>query len=495
MKQPDNEDKTSNFSRRSVLGSVFAASSSATVTGIGTVAADGSLQFVGKTYDPVTDKVQDDATATLYINSDGIKGTLSAAGFTIEVGSDNRLSSDSNNDSVDVYTFSKTDPQYTVTHDDVELPLKGRIDIINNRITGTLRRPSAEYGPLAFSLNPVSEGVSADDVESALKPETRREIVTGFSEITVPNTGVPTSNSIRNIPTRDMESEKEYNRSIDSGSRVTDADSEAGVVMRNLSPESSDLHAYPSRCDESSRTMEWECQYATLADRRYDSDGDLLTSEHEIAFANTKRWYMQLYFEDTPDPYVESCDQDEGVPYQTNVEFWAGHSDDNDSELNELEFRHPRPKDSSEDPDPNFLGTVLDIAGTVGGKWGSIGSTVIDYAIADGSGSSSGPDVSEEGSGDEQEWYWDIPLDSYASDNTGSNYFPAHPDDVASARITVDNHAGHGYYREVRTRARFEWGHLEYYDEACPCEHSSTIAKWSTTDLIDRTGAYQSVDV
>ncbi|WP_323174041.1 hypothetical protein [Natrialba sp. PRR66] len=498
MKQPNKEGDTSYHSRRSVLGSVAAASGTAAITSIGTVAADGPNKFIGKTYDPVTDKEQGNATAVLDFAPDGLKGTLSAAGFDIDLGVDEPLSDHGNNSNSSMYTFMKNTDEYSVNYNGKNLPLHGRLDVIGSQITGTLKRPSAEYGPLAFSLSPISDGITAEDIGRALKPDRRREIVTGFSEVSLPKKGIPTSNSVRNMYTsRKVEDNRNIGDNTGLSSEIEPSDDDeydVGAIVRNLSPESSDYHFYPSRCDKDSRTINWECQYATFGTRRYDSDGELMTSEHEIAFSNDKRWHMQLYFEDPPDPHVEPCDQDEGIPFQTNIEFWAGHSDESD--LNDVEFRHPRPKDSDDDNGTNseFLGTVLNIVGVVGGKWGQIGSTIVGYALLNGSGSS-GPSVSDTGTGEKQEFYWDLPLDDYAADNTGNKYFPAHPDDAAGANITVDNKAGHGHYIDVRTRARFEWLHLEYYDAKCPCEHSGTFAKRTTTDLIDRTGSYKSVEV
>ncbi|WP_227134111.1 hypothetical protein [Halorubellus salinus] len=253
---------------------------------------------------------------------------------------------------------------------------------------------------------------------------------------------------------------------------------------------------FPDRCSGETARSGWAYELGTSAKVRYDADCNVATDYDEIAeLGGYKRFQMQARFSDPPDPYVQECDQDDGVPYQTNVEFWVHQTDG--TEQSEASLSKPEPQDSEDTSDPgsNVLGLSLDIVNSVSGVYGSVATTLIDYALSSDSGSGvtvdHRPDYTN--GGNQEEYYWDIPLDgSYQDEDDANPHFPDSTDNVAGASIKVENGSAEGWTPRLEARSRFQFGDLDYYDGKCPFDIAASVFKTKETAIVSNVAEYTS---
>lgn len=472
-----NANKSNRVTRRTVLSGLATAGASS-VVGIASAEPSGAEQFIGITYDPLTDKRQGDATATLNFSGKKVTGQIRAAGFTIPVGRETVVREQNNHPTVDTYVFEKTDDRFTVDRDGQTLGLHGRIDKIGGKLTGTLTRPSPEYGKIAFSFLRDQPGASVKAIASSLYPAGKRQQVSDHAAVTIPDTGIPTSNSINNAPPKP----KVETDGGDVG--FLDTKGEYGSIYDDLD----------SRCDSDAAYMAWDYSFGTSAEVRYDGSGQLYTDYDEISSGGGKRYQMESYFTDVPDPLVKSCDQEDGVPYQTDVEFKINHS--GDSSANDFSFDIPRPdgENTTNDGGDGIVGLTLDIVNTVTGAWGGVGTAVLNYALS--TDSESDVTVSKDNSynSDGQLYNWELVLDGY-NDAGNTPYFPDTSDNAAGVSIQVDNLSAPGKQHTLKSRSRFEFGHYRYIDGACPCASGfNTTFVTSQTGVFENNLTYDSID-
>ncbi|WP_135664439.1 hypothetical protein [Halorhabdus rudnickae] len=470
-------------------------------TGLSTAKSGIDRQFVGKSYGPMTDKEQGDATAILNHTPVGLKGKLHVAGFNIPLGKSDRLSDETDHPEVETFSFVTDDDRFAVTEEDEKIPLRVRIDMLGSRVTGTITRPSPKYGSVAFSLNPTDEGFSHSDLRGVLHPERVSTQSVRPDEISIPSEGVPTDNSIRNAPAAENTSTAE--NSVGTSDYITppggggDNDDDVGFLDADNTPTwgGERTHTFEDRCGEDSTSMSWTYEFGTSADVRYNTDGTIATDYDEIAaLGGFKRYQMQAHFSEVPDRMLLPCDQDmeEGMPYQTNVEFWARQK--GSTEQNEAALSEPQPdeKDNSPNPGDGILDLGLDIVNSVSGVYGSVASTVIKYALNDSSGS--GIEVDHNRLGDQEEYHWMLPLDGGPEDDTeGNRYFPDHTENVAGASFHVENGLPPGYTAELETRSQFEFAYIDYLG-GCPCPSFSTALKTTKTSVVSNSLTYTSVE-
>ncbi|HKL29164.1 MAG TPA: hypothetical protein VJ898_07830 [Natrialbaceae archaeon] len=194
--------------RRTLLSGVGAAmGGSALMTQLGSAHPTRLTEFVGKSYDPLSDQEQADASAELLFTPFGAIGELSVAGFTIPIGKENPLTPIGSKGGIDTYAFVKDGAEFTV-RDRVggrvrELPLIGRFDVVNGQIVGSLRRPTAEWGEISFTLVPEDHGISGEELSTALGLKKPPEVSLYDDPGGIPDRGIPTCNSIANAPVTD----------------------------------------------------------------------------------------------------------------------------------------------------------------------------------------------------------------------------------------------------------------------------------------------------
>jgi hypothetical protein len=484
----------SGMTRRSVLGGIGGTVAASALTPPVALAAkkDKDVQYAGKAYDPLTDKEQGDASAVLNVTDNGLKGRLEIAGFDIPIGRSGRIAGNNTHPTVETFRFEKDAKRFTVTEDGEELPLQATVSVLNGLVSGLVTRPSPKYGDLAFSLNPTEKGFSAEAIGNALRPDQKANIVPGFEKISMPQSGIPKSNSISNVrslvnekkqrPTRDHagsdSSVTSDSSTSDVGTMTVEDNSDVGFLDATSGGETSMWDSYPDECIDGGgdRTMSWNLEFGTSGKVRYESDGSVWSDYDEIVSTNAKRWQMQAHFSQVPDTFVEDCDSDEGVPYQTKVEFKINQA--NDTSRNEVGLEQPEPndKDDESSPDDGFMDLTLDIINSVSGPYGSVATTLVDYALAADSGTDLTVDNDtsySEGGTDQQQYYWELPLDGYEDDPDGSDYFSDHTDNTAGVSIQVSNFTASGYTHDLDSDCMFTFGHLDYYDGVCPCPGSA----------------------
>ncbi len=465
-----------------VLGAATLATSSAGAEKL------GKRRFVGKSYDPVTDKEQGDATATLELTENGLTGTLKLAGFVVPVGEDEPLEDVDSHPTASRYYFESRRPEHVVQEDGEDLHLKGYLETDGDTATGTLTRPSPGYGKIAFSLGATDRGFTKEAIGSALHPERFRGQVPGFDQIQIPATGIPRDNSIRNVSrmasseetsTSDAKGE-DLSESVTTDSVTTNADGGDVGILNRTSMEGGITHTLPDRCDDDFVNMTWDYEFSTSAKVRYDSSGNVESDYDEIIQSSQKPWHMDGFFEEIPDSLLMPCDQKSGFPHQAGVEAFIEHGPNN-SNFN-TELNNPRPDGQNNDtsPDDDMIGLVLDLVNSVTGPLGGVASIIVEYSLNGDAMTSD--DVQKNQDGDQTQWHWDLPLTGLNEDSPGSDYFPDTTDNTAGVAIQVENPAGDGLTPELETRGGFQWSYYEYLGTDCPCESFNTTLK-TTTDL------------
>lgn len=403
----DSVNSALGVSRRSVLSGIGGTVATGAITSTVALAKkEGkSVQYVGKSYDPLTDKEQGDASAALNLTRNGLKGRLRIAGFDIPVGQSNRITDGNNHEKVETYRFVRDEARLAVVEDDERLPLKGFVSILDGLASGLLTRPSPEYGNIAFSLNPSEQGFSAADIGRSLRPEQKVKGIPGAERVSIPATGIPKSNSINNVrrivnantqrPSGDSSGSGSTFDLVtadasanDIGTASVEDNQDVGFLDATSGGETTLTSYYSDECiyGGGDRSMSWNLECGTSGEVRRNTDGSIWSDYDEIVSTNAKRWQLQAHFSKVPDTYVEDCDSDDGVPYQTKVEFKIDQA--NSTDVNEVGLEQPEPndKDDESSPDDGLVGLALDITNSVSGPYGSVASTIIDYALSASSG-------------------------------------------------------------------------------------------------------------
>jgi len=487
------EDKYPSIDRRTVLQGVTAATIGTNATVTTAAANDSGTQYVGVSYCPVTDKQQAPATAVLNHTPNGLTGRLSIADFDIKLGAESRLEDTTSHPDATRHTFTSADKNHAIIRDDKKLGLIGRIDSDGKTYTGTITRPHPAYGKLAFSLAPTTQGFSSDTVASALNPEAYRPVTPGFDDIAIPDTGIPTDNSLQhlsNLEAADSNlttntSNSESSTIVNIATSTSSSNPDVGVLESNINDPSisEPLEDY---CDDKyggEGTMSWKLAPNVTAERRYDAYGNIESDYDEIIQSSAKIWRIQVFFEEIPDPVVELCDQQDYSPYQANVELNVRQG--LDTSVKQARLQNPSPDadtDDSSSPSDSTIGTVLDLVSAAGGPYTSIATTLIDYSLIDNPSSdifnyddsyndSLYPDV------DKEEFSWDLTLDGYNEDSPGSNVFADTTDNTVGVEFEISNKAGDGKNPVFEASGFYTWTYRSYVDGYCPCQSNNTTLK------------------
>ena len=437
----------------------------------------GSQQFVGGTYDPLTDKFQSEANAPLDFSDQKVTGRLNVAGVDIPLGDGSNVVEQNDHSRVETYAFTKESKECSVEENGEQIGLRGRIDKSGQKLTGTITRPSSRYGSIAFSFLPEKGGFPAEDVANSVDPQGKDSLVANNDEITVPDTGVPTSNSIRGVsPPPDPRTDRG-----DVG--FLDTYGQFGYVSNPL----------PSRCDDNSTFTLSDYSFGTSVQVRKQGDGTVASDYDEIAeLGGANRYQMESYLRNVPNPLVEPCDQVGGVPYQTGVEFSIFQT--GDTTANDVSFDISRPDGDSSDGSAGdgILNLILSIVNSVTGVWGGVATAVLNYGLTTSSDDDRLITRDNSYEGNKQFYAWDLTLEGY-NDVGESAYFVDQPDNAAGVSPQLENLSASGNAQTLKNRSRFEFGHLWYIDGKCPCEISSTVFTTSQTGTVENVLEYQSV--
>lgn len=465
-------------SRRTVLKTL------GTLTGTSLVSASqvaahqtrGPREFVGVSYDPVTQQIQGEASATLELIDGSLKGVLKVAGFTIPLGQQEALESVRQFNGLSKYVDIKRDSSFKKD----DLYLKVDLDTDGDRVVGNLTRPSSKYGKISFSLGASDAGYSTEGARKAIESSASETAKSLQDEISVPATGVPVENSIRNVPnvgktiTRDSGG-PEQPSTTDDEVTTSATDYKTGVLSEGHVDDSMSYEP-PSTCvDTSTQSSSWQHNVATSA---RDADPNNGPAFYEILHGDYKFFWIKSHFEKVPDPLPADCESDAGVPYPDTVEFWARH--DYGYGIGDFDLDDPRPddKDESSNPDDGLIGTALDVVGALTTNvYAQAATVILDFALSTSNPESDVEVVYSQPTGNDgyskEEYYWDLNLD-------GSEW-PSSTDTAAGVQIQVTNSTTTGDSAQVDTRGRYSFRYLAYYDGKCPCDTAATYLAEKTT--------------
>lgn len=194
-------DETSGVDRRTVLEMAAAGTvGTPALASIGS-ATTGRLNLRGITYDTLTHEFQAPASAKLKIDDDGeLSGVLNTAGFPVDIGTRTPATPEAASPEQE-YKVTKADDQFSRDG----LPMKLRFVVSEGQITGTMTRPSGDYGRLGFVLvEPGTMGIDPSKVTERLK----QPLMGGGKGIVpkgmdqkpdVPDTGIPQATGFRTV--------------------------------------------------------------------------------------------------------------------------------------------------------------------------------------------------------------------------------------------------------------------------------------------------------
>lgn len=189
------------INRRSVLSAIGSSSVGAAMMSSIVSANPGQRQLTGITYDTLTHEFQRPAFADVTFDDDGgVSGTLELAGYSMEVGGSNPVTPDR----------THPEPEYTVkkranTFTREGLPLKIRFVAPNGEMSGTMTRPSGDYGRLGFTFtDPTKLDMSPQETRDAAKRLLMGDgdgiVPSGMNyKPQIPNTGIPAATGFRNV--------------------------------------------------------------------------------------------------------------------------------------------------------------------------------------------------------------------------------------------------------------------------------------------------------
>lgn len=468
-----NQEGGNNVRRRTLLhGMGIATTTGVLASTLGKASANkgNSRQFVGISYDPLTQQVQQSANAVLSFDGNGLTGVLQVAGYTIPVGDPEPLAPISDDGPLTQYRFERDEEKFM--RDRLHLQVSIRTD--NDRVVGHITRPSREYGKSSFTLGATDKGFSEVGVQSGLENGKFSDTASAADQISIPSDGIPKENSLgKVVAKKKSQNSTSIDENIDTQDYINppggsgndkvgffDEDSVSNTIT--YSPPSSCLY-------DDQREMDWE--YLTGTSAIEDVDDEF----NQIEEGKYKYFHTQGHFTNSPNPLAKECDQDSGVPYPIDVEFWASHG--SNSDINDFDLENPRPdNDGSNSADDGTLGLALDVINSIGGTYTAVATTIINYGLD--TQNEEGITVEQNQYSDKNEIYWDLPFEN------GSE-FPDGTDNTAGVKFKIDNNLEPGRYGTIETMSRITFGYLGYPENACPCSYQELFYEKTTGTCIN----------
>lgn len=189
--------------RRDVLQTI--AGGTATLSGVGSVSAappelDGRV--LGATYDTLTQKTGTTVRGRVRRTDTGLDGRVNVAGFSIPLTELETEIAPADRPFTAIHTAELDGPEFTRTVDGKSVPLRVTVFEHSDNLSGTIRRPTTEFGQLgffAFNETEVSpEGVLQQHSMDEKWRQIEREAGVTFD---IPGTGIPRDSSLQRLRT------------------------------------------------------------------------------------------------------------------------------------------------------------------------------------------------------------------------------------------------------------------------------------------------------
>ncbi|WP_144240130.1 hypothetical protein [Haladaptatus cibarius] len=445
----------SSVSRRTVLTSAGALAGTGMVgTNMVSAKPKGKREFVGVSYEAVSETSQGTASARLKTHTDGtLSGELQFAGFTVPIGKKESLKPDLERNGVRKYKIVSRDNK----HKKDDLPLIIRFEVENNElVAGFATRPRSDYENLGFALaaidRPRKNSLSTDGIErtieSGLLPDQN-------NNVTVNETGLPRKSD----SSGDMTLTDPSSLSNESSSDVSIQGSTTTGLLSEWTRSGKKKWTPADHCsDQRTMASSWDYNLAFMGSNTYQHEAD------EIETNDLSVWYCHSHFEEKPESILARYDGVNTEPYPTNVEYqvYLGSGENR----NNIDFRSPGPTDDPNDggKDNGLGGLVLDFAAAASGPYGAAGKAVIDYLFG---GSNDPVNYHKENYTDDDgdpvtKMVWDI-------DHVGfsRSKIPGSPNQGPGVQFSVYNSHSAGRTGYVQGKSRFSFTHHRYPENTC----------------------------
>ena len=365
------EEDTSGVKRRSVMKSIGVTSLGA--SGLTSVVSSRRPSFEGVVYDTLTQEMSGQITGTIHKKQDELNGSINIAGYTLPINNLRKIEESS----TPRYGAILEEEQYQEDGEPLKVELVEHTRL-NHHFSGTLTRPSDEFGRLGFTLVSGSRYDSGEVLETNTPDSRWTESPHSFS---IPKQGIPTDTGSQRLTKILNEEESISNTDATQNSGTTVESQEDGTLAtdQDVGTLADDewTGSLSSSCNASS---DWTAAAAITANGSSNEDWN------QIAYNGTNVWKFAFHFRERPENlYQDGCTQDSETymkPHPHNFKFSIYTA--SDEETSNLYFDNWDPQsgdsDGSSDNETNLL---LDILGGVGGPYTAIGAAVAEYLVAD----------------------------------------------------------------------------------------------------------------
>lgn len=479
--------------RRSVLRGIGGVASSGIVATTAARANPGKAQrkFVGISYDSLTHRRQDVATARVKRDDDRLNGTLSFGGFEIPLDQEqpNQIT-----ESFSTYLLELDDPEYV----EDDLPLSVRIDDHGNQLVGYATRPTGGYANLGFSIGLVDEGFSAEGITRGLRNGGEGVVPRGLDSVPdVPRRGVPTNTSIkettesadRAFSHQEYEEDGASSSDVSTSSHCGDTWRESGQTGEDSNPESETWDSDNCWSAGEDISTSWSIVHGL------HGRGSNSTNYKELS--QRKYCWTGSYFDQVPEDLLDdSCDKSKYCygtrcwePYPMQVRHFLRHPTYSEYNIDDYEIEPEEPSPDSQSDNQDFMDTLLAVPWGIASrlKYVQVGLIVLDYIMGDGSTDSVSlsNDTLSDG---RQNVNWTVQMPRGNSD-----YFPdsqcsstAARFDLVNRSLTEDDEFGIANY------SRYTFN-IASHGEGCPCSTTAYTRYNITTDWVGHVGNFVKV--
>lgn len=166
-------------------------------TGSGVVKAASSSAMLGVTYDTLTHKMGNEIKANVSIGNSGkVQGSATIAGFPLELGEIEGIDEGGPGTRYQGELSSEKHIKSGYSNGGVsrDLPLLVDLRVMDNHISGVLKRPHADFGKLGFVL---AEDGNPAMLKEHLTPDSKW--IDSPHQFEIPDRGIPTDTGIRRL--------------------------------------------------------------------------------------------------------------------------------------------------------------------------------------------------------------------------------------------------------------------------------------------------------
>lgn len=183
--------------RREVLRSSISAAGAAGLLagGVGIVGASNSSSMRGITYDTLTHKTGGEIGGNIQIDESGeLGGSANIANFPLKW---DTLDMVTNGGLATRYQAELSSPEFVrqgYSEDNRNLPLQVSLTILDDHISGVLKRPHGDFGKLGFVMAP---DLDPSRMKKIFTPD--EKWVNSPHTFEIPDSGIPTDSGLRNV--------------------------------------------------------------------------------------------------------------------------------------------------------------------------------------------------------------------------------------------------------------------------------------------------------